>query len=185
MKIEKPVRWRGFTVTEKVIAVGLPLVSIAFAFGPFLTTLIPQQLLAEGGWGSFIDRLFNGYGNWILSAAVLLVWGVFLYQKRQQLLRNQQLWYGAGCPECGRHDLTRIARRSSDRLYDLIRLPAYRYWCRDCIWSGLRVAYGKPPKTSKLAPEFERALLQDVPTTNYLLNNNSLIGDDSADREDE
>ena len=59
---------------------------------------------------------------------------------RLLVLNNKNLRLESGCPNCGRHELMRISRRSSQRMLHVFGIPAYRYRCRNCIWEGTRLS---------------------------------------------
>jgi hypothetical protein len=82
----------------------------------------------------------NGYRLLSLVLAGLglaLLLGLAL---RLLVVRNPKWQMESGCPNCGEHELLRISRHSSDRLLNLIGVPAYRYRCRSCTWEGARLS---------------------------------------------
>lgn len=86
--------------------------------------------------------LAYGNGHWRLSLilgslAILTLLAILL---RLAILNNRRLQLESGCPNCGRHELIRISRRSSDRLLHVFGIPAYRYRCRNCTWEGSRLS---------------------------------------------
>ena len=89
-----------------------------------------------------LTSLAYGNGNWILSLALvglasLLLFGLIV---RWIILHSKRLQMTAGCPNCGRQELMRISRRSTDRALHLFGIPAYRYRCRNCVWEGTRLS---------------------------------------------
>ncbi len=89
-----------------------------------------------------LTSLAYGDGNWILSLALvglasLLLLGLIV---RWIILHTRRLQMEAGCPNCGRQELMRISRRSTDRALHLFGIPAYRYRCRNCVWEGTRLS---------------------------------------------
>jgi hypothetical protein len=82
----------------------------------------------------------NGYRLLSLALAGLglaLLVGLAL---RLLVVRNPKWQMESGCPNCGEHELLRISRHSSDRLLNLVGVPAYRYRCRSCTWEGARLS---------------------------------------------
>lgn len=82
----------------------------------------------------------NGYRLLSLALTILaslLLLGLLL---RFLVLNNRNLQLESGCPNCGYHELMRIARRPSDRLLHMFGIPAYRYRCRHCTWEGMRLS---------------------------------------------
>lgn len=71
-----------------------------------------------------------------LAGLLLLVWMLL----RMVRMGNDENWLEAGCPNCGRHELMRISRNPSDRLQNVLGIPAYRYQCRHCTWMGTRLS---------------------------------------------
>lgn len=82
----------------------------------------------------------NGYRLLSLALTILaslILLGLLL---RFLILNNLNLQLESGCPNCGYHELMRIARRPSDRLLHMFGIPAYRYRCRHCTWEGMRLS---------------------------------------------
>lgn len=82
----------------------------------------------------------NGYRLLSLALAGLglaLLLGLIL---RLLVVRNPRFQMESGCPQCGEHELMRISRHTSDRLLNMIGIPAYRYRCRYCTWEGVRLS---------------------------------------------
>lgn len=89
-----------------------------------------------------LSSLSYGRGHLILSLvlaglSLLLLLGLLV---RFLILHNRRLQLESGCPRCGRPELMRIARRSSDRFLHVFGIPAYRYRCRHCTWEGTRLS---------------------------------------------
>ena len=89
-----------------------------------------------------LASLSYGRGHLILSLtlaglSLLLLLGLMA---RYLVLHNRRLQLDSGCPRCGRSELMRIARRSSDRFLHIFGIPAYRYRCRHCTWEGSRLS---------------------------------------------
>ena len=89
-----------------------------------------------------LASLSYGRGHLILSLtlaglSMLLLLGLLA---RYLVLHNRGLQLASGCPRCGRSELMRIARHSSDRFLHVFGIPAYRYRCRHCTWEGSRLS---------------------------------------------
>lgn len=82
----------------------------------------------------------NGYRLLSLALAVLASLLLLSLLIRYLILNNRKLQLESGCPNCGHHELMRIARRSGDRFLHLFGIPAYRYRCRHCTWEGTRLS---------------------------------------------
>lgn len=136
----EPVPWRGVRAVEKIILIALILAVAAVIALPFLDQVILRRLARLSGARPFVTWLVNGYNSWIVAAALLGLTILFVLYVRHRLVANKGLWSGIGCPECKERELVRVSRRTSDRLYRLIGVPAFRYACRNCTWRGLRVA---------------------------------------------
>ncbi len=82
----------------------------------------------------------NGY-RWLsygligLAGLLLLLMALRLY-----ILHNDRLRMEHGCPQCGQQELMRISRRSTQRIQNMLGIPAYRYRCRNCTWEGTRLS---------------------------------------------
>ncbi|MFO7662873.1 MAG: hypothetical protein R6X18_09795 [Chloroflexota bacterium] len=89
-----------------------------------------------------LSSLAFSQGHIYLSLALVVLAGLILIGAllRQLVLRNRGLWLESGCPDCGEHELMRIARRDSDRMLHYVDIPAYRYRCRNCTWEGVRLS---------------------------------------------
>lgn len=89
-----------------------------------------------------LTSLAYGNGNWILSVSLAGLAGLILLGLvlRWLILNNKRLQMESGCPNCGRHELMRISRRSGDRALHWVGIPAYRYRCRHCTWEGTRLS---------------------------------------------
>lgn len=89
-----------------------------------------------------LTSLAYGDGNWILSLALVGLASLLLLSMivRWIILHTKRLQMEAGCPNCGRQELMRISRRSTDRALHLLGIPAYRYRCRNCVWEGTRLS---------------------------------------------
>ncbi|MEZ4517550.1 MAG: choice-of-anchor X domain-containing protein [Chloroflexota bacterium] len=83
------------------------------------------------GTGFRILSLLLGLGGLLLLAWMLL---------RMIMMANEKNWLEAGCPQCGHHELMRISRTSRDRMLNSLGIPAYRYQCRHCTWTGTRLS---------------------------------------------
>lgn len=107
-----------------------------------------------------LTSLAYGSGNWMLSGALVLVAGLLLLGMviRWLILHNKRLQMDAGCPNCGRHELMRIARRPADRALHVVGIPAYRYRCRNCIWEGTRLS----EEGAAISPGVPLAYFEDI-----------------------
>lgn len=140
MKKIEPMPWRGVRAGEIIILILLPMAAAAVLALPFLDQVIIRRLARLPALRPVVIWLANGYGAWIAGAILVLLFFLFLLFIRRRLLRNKQLWFGTGCPQCMERELVRVSRTAADRGYGLIRVPAYRYACRNCTWRGLRIA---------------------------------------------
>ncbi len=136
----EPYPWHGFGFLGKLIAVGLPLLSIGILVMPFLEHSSLRRLSRLPGLGGVVDWLVNGGGSWFVGIGLLMLWVGFLVFKRWRINSNEHQWVDAGCPQCQEREMVRVARERSDRWYGLLSIPAYRYACRNCTWRGLRIA---------------------------------------------
>lgn len=136
----EPYPWKGFGFLGKLIALFLPLLAAGLLILPFLDHALLRRLARLPALGGLVDWLVNDGGSWIAGVALLVVWLGFLLFKRWRLVSNEHLWVDAGCPQCLEHELVRVSRERSDRWYGLLRIPAFRYACRNCTWRGLRIA---------------------------------------------
>lgn len=135
----EPYHWHGISLLEKLIIVFLPLLALFFAVLPFLDQALLLQARQAGGLRPFVDWLVNSGGAWIMAAAIAGLWVAYLLIKRSRLVNNQHLWVDAGCPQCQERELIRVSRERSDRFYNLLGIPVFRYACRNCTWRGLRI----------------------------------------------
>ncbi len=135
----EPAYWRGLGILDKLIIGLLPLLGLFFAILPFLDQALLLQARQAGGLRPFVDWLVNSGGAWIMAAAMFGLWILFLLLKRSRLVNNEHLWVDAGCPQCQERELIRVTRERSDRFYNLLGIPVYRYACRNCTWRGLRI----------------------------------------------
>lgn len=159
-KIE-PIPWRGIRVVEKLIALAILLAAAAVLILPFLDAVIVRRLARLTGAANVISWLINERGTWIVGAALLAVFVLFMFLVRRRLINNRGLWFGTGCPNCMERELVRVSRKGGDRLYGLLALPAYRYACRNCTWRGLRIA--RREQSREREAELEAALLRFDP----------------------
>ncbi len=186
-KIE-PLPWRGVRAGEKAILIALPLVAIAVMTLPFLDQVILRRLARLPGMRPVVTWLINGPNVWIVGIGLLLLFAIFAAFVHRRLVSNRKLWFGTGCPQCMERDLVRVSRQTNDRFYGLIRVPAYRYACRNCTWRGLRIA--RREHSPEHEAELEASLLRfdpdsvqpDRPSTPVLEtiaeNERALAGDD-------
>ena len=137
----EPYPWHGFGFFGKVIAVALPLLAVGTLILPFLDHSLLRRLTRLPGLGGLVNWLVNGNGSWLAGIALFLLWIGFLVFMRWRILANEHQWVDAGCPQCQERELVRVSRERRDRWYGLLRIPAYRYACRNCTWRGLRVAH--------------------------------------------
>lgn len=135
----EPADWRGLGLLDKLIIGLLPLLALIFAILPFLDQALLLQARQAGGLRPFVDWLVNSGGAWIMAAGMLGLWIIYLLIKRSRLVNNEHLWVDAGCPQCQERELIRVTRERSDRFYNLLGIPVYRYACRNCTWRGLRI----------------------------------------------
>lgn len=135
----EPAPWRGLGFFSKLVILFLPLLGILFFVLPFLDQVILLPARQVEGLGPVIDWLVNGGGSWIVGAAIFALWLALLVIIRFRLYNNEHLWVDSGCPQCRERELVRVSRERSDRFYNLLRIPAYRYACRNCTWRGLRI----------------------------------------------
>ena len=136
----EPLPWRGVRAIEKLILIALPVAAVVVMALPFLDQVIVRRLARLPGARPFVVWLVNGANSWIAGAALLGLAVLFALFVRYRLTSNKRLWSGNGCPECQERELVRVSRKTSDRFYRLLGVPAYRYACRNCTWRGLRVA---------------------------------------------
>jgi hypothetical protein len=161
LKSIEPVPWRGVRAVEKLVLILLPL-SAAIVLGlPFLDEVILRRLARLPGARPFVTWLINGSTSLLVGAGLLLLGALFMLLVRHRLNSNKQLWFGTGCPQCMERELVRVTRNSSDRLYGLIGVPAYRYACRNCTWRGLRIA--RREHSPEHEAELEASLLRFDP----------------------
>lgn len=136
----EPVQWRGVRAIEKLILIALPLAALAVVALPFMDQVIARRLARLPGARPVVVWLVNGQNAWIVGAALLGLTALIALFVRYRLMSNKRLWSGNGCPDCMERELVRVSRKTSDRFYKLIGVPAYRYACRNCTWRGLRIA---------------------------------------------
>lgn len=153
-QIARPGTYEGYVIDEvsqqAVDAYGRATNPIPFSFettraGEYVVFLLDTdrgRASILNNMSPFLAALAFGQGHMLASLALaglagLLFLGLLL---RQWVLRNRKLWLESGCPQCGEHELMRIARRDSDRYLNVIGIPAYRYRCRHCTWEGLRLS---------------------------------------------
>ena len=161
MKSIEPVPWRGVRAAEKLILILLPLSAAIVLILPFLDQVILRRLARLPGARPFVTWLINGSTTFLVGAGLLLLGGLFMLLVRHRLNSNKQLWFGTGCPQCMEKELVRVTRNTSDRLYGLIGVPAYRYACRNCTWRGLRIA--RREHSPEHEAELEASLLRFDP----------------------
>lgn len=161
MKKIEPLPWRGIRVLDKIILMSLFLAAAAVMVLPFLDIVFVRRLARLTGAREVVAWLVNGYGAWIVGAALLGLALLYAVWVRQRMVSNKNLWFGTGCPNCMERELVRVTRKSSDRLYGLLAIPAYRYACRNCTWRGLRIA--RREHSRELDAELEAALLRFTP----------------------
>jgi hypothetical protein len=136
----EPIPWRGFSATEKLIVVILPILALTAAVLPFLDEVFLRRLARITGLRPLISWMINDFGSWIISLGLVLLLVIFLLFKRRRLMNDMRLWSGFGCPNCQERELVRVSRKKRDRLYALVEIPVYRYACRNCTWRGKRIA---------------------------------------------
>lgn len=170
MKKIEPLPWRGIRVLDKIILMSLFLAAAAVMVLPFLDIVFVRRLARLTGAREVVAWLVNGYGAWIVGAALLGLALLYAVWVRHRMVSNKNLWFGTGCPSCMERELVRVTRKSSDRLYGLLAIPAYRYACRNCTWRGLRIA--RREHSRELDAELEAALLRFTPdgASGYLPN---------------
>jgi LPXTG-motif cell wall-anchored protein len=161
LKSIEPVPWRGVRAAEKLVLILLPLSAAVVLILPFLDQVILRRLARLPGARPFVTWLINDSNTWLVGAGLLLLGGLFMLLVRHRLNSNKQLWFGTGCPQCMERELVRVTRNSSDRLYGLIGVPAYRYACRNCTWRGLRIA--RREHSPEHEAELEASLLRFDP----------------------
>lgn len=136
----EPSPWRGISAIEKLILVFLPLLAVAVIVLPFLDQIVIRRLARLPGARPVVTWLVNDSSAWLVGAAIMGLFALFALWVRRRLTNNKRLWFGTGCPQCMERELVRVTRKTSDRNYGLIGIPAYRYACRNCTWRGLRIA---------------------------------------------
>lgn len=161
MKKIEPLPWRGVRVIDKIILALLILAALAVLVLPFLDLVFVRRLARLTGAREVVAWLVNGYGAWIVGAALLGVALLYAVWVRHRMVSNRNLWFGTGCPNCMERELVRVSRKSSDRFYGLLAIPAYRYACRNCTWRGLRIA--RREHSRERDAELEAALLRFTP----------------------
>jgi transposase len=89
----------------------------------------------------FLDELAFGTISFYLSQLVAVISVLFLIAAiwRWRIFHNHELWFEFGCPECGQHELMRISRKGTDRFWQMLKIPKFRYQCRNCTWEGVRL----------------------------------------------
>ncbi len=135
----EPAYWPGLGLLDKLIIGLLPLLGLFFAILPFLDQSLLLRARPAGGLRPFVDWLVNSGGAWVMAAAMFGLWVAYLLIKRSRLVNNEHLWVDAGCPQCQERELIRVSRERSDRFYNLLSIPVFRYACRNCTWRGLRI----------------------------------------------
>lgn len=142
----QPRPWRAYGLISKLVILVLLTLSAASFLLPFADRALLTRLGALPNGRQLVDWMVNQSGSWILGAGLLGLLLAFVLIKRFQTVRDQQLWYDTGCPQCFERELVRVPRKRSDRWYALVMLPAFRYACRNCTWQGLRIArrYNRP-----------------------------------------
>lgn len=76
-----------------------------------------------------------------ISGSVFFVLGagIGLWRLRQHSIKNRAYWSTA-CPNCKEeHTLKRIHRSKKDKILNILSIPAKRYFCKNCNWSGIRL----------------------------------------------
>lgn len=140
MNKNEPIPWRGVNVLEKLVIFVLLISAAATLTLGFLNEILIQRLLQSLGIGAIPGWLIVGQRSLFVFAGILILLIAFAAMIRFRLIRDKRTWFGTGCPDCKERDLVRVRRHFSDRFYGLIRLPAYRYACRNCTWRGIRIA---------------------------------------------
>ena len=163
MKKIEPMPWRGVRAGEIIVLILLPLIAAAVFAVPFLDQVIIRRLARSPVLRPGIVWLASGYGAWIAGATLVLLFFLFLFYIRRRLLHNKRLWFGTGCPQCMEQELVRVSRRTTDRGYSLIGVPAYRYACRNCTWRGLRIA--RREHSPEREAELEASLMRFDPAS--------------------
>lgn len=136
----EPIPWRGVNVLEKLVILVLLFSAVVVLALGFLSETLIQRLLQPLGIDSNPGWLVVGPKAFFIFAGILVLLIVLAALIRFRLIRDKRTWFGTGCPDCKERDLVRVKRHFSDRFYGLIRLPAYRYACRNCTWRGIRIA---------------------------------------------
>jgi hypothetical protein len=157
----EPIPWRGPRAIEKLIGVLLLIAAAAVLAFPLLDVAFLRRLARGTGTRPLIAWLANDNNAWIAGAALLAALLAFVLWVRHRLVNNKRLWFSTGCPNCMERELVRVSRRSSDRFYAFIGVPAYRYACRNCTWRGLRIA--RREYSPERERELEEALLRFQP----------------------
>lgn len=157
----EPRPWRGIRVVEKVILFLLFALAAVVLALPLLDPVMVRRMARLPGTRPIVVWLINDYNTWIVGGVMLLLFAFFVLLVRRRLLSDRHLWFGTGCPECEERELIRVTRQTSDRLYGLIGVPAYRYACRNCTWRGLRIA--RREYTPEQIAELEASLLRFDP----------------------
>jgi hypothetical protein len=137
----EPYPWHGFGFFGKLIAIGLPLLAIGTLILPFLDHSLLRRMTRLPGLGGLVNWLVNSNGSWLAGIALFLLWIGFLVFMRWRIVSDEHQWVDAGCPQCQEREMVRVSRERRDRWYGLLRIPAYRYACRNCTWRGLRIAH--------------------------------------------
>lgn len=136
----EPIPWRGVNVLEKLVILVLLFSAVATLALGFLSETLLQHLLQPLGITPISGRLNTGQISILAFVGILILLIAFAAMIRFRLIKDKRTWFGTGCPDCKERDLVRVRRHFSDRFYGLIRLPAYRYACRNCTWRGIRIA---------------------------------------------
>jgi hypothetical protein len=162
----QPRAWRVYGLFSKLVILVLLVLSAASFLLPFTGHATLNRLSAMPNGRPFVHWLVNQNGSWILGIGFLGLLLAFILIKRFQIVRDQQLWYDTGCPQCFERELIRVPRKRSDRWYVLVALPAHRYACRNCTWQGLRIAR-RHYRPEPLIPEPTVAEVDGVLATAY------------------
>jgi hypothetical protein len=148
----QPVEWRGIRLVDKLFIGALPLLAVLILAFRFLDEAYLRRLARTLGAQSTILWLVNGMNALLVAGGLLLLGvGYFLWW-RHRLMNDKRLWYSTGCPYCQEQELVRVKRKTSDRRYKFLAIPAYRFACRNCSWRGLRIG------RQEISPERERQL---------------------------
>ena len=158
MNTLEPIHWQGFRPLDKLILLALPLLGLATLAFNFIDQAFLRRLARLPGGQPLVVWLVRGNNLWLVAAGFVLLAVTYLMWLRHRMMNDRRLWFGTGCPTCKELELVRVSREKSDRYYEVIRIRAYRYACRNCSWRGLRIARREHAQERDL--EMEMALRQ-------------------------